>query len=111
MDIINFNEKRIADYIQAKRPPIELRKQLDLGYSFENNEIILFQIRPVWDEHIKKVEYPYARCKYVKSQHVWKVYWMRATGTWKLYEPDPIVSNVESFICIIESDMQGCFSG
>ncbi|WP_372646039.1 DUF3024 domain-containing protein [Ancylomarina sp.] len=111
MSILNINEKRVSDYIQTKRPLVELREQIDLGYSFKNNEVILFQIRPQWDDHSKKVECPYARCKYVKSQQVWKVYWMRATGTWKLYEPDPIVSNVESFIRIIESDEHSCFWG
>ena len=66
MAIININEKRIDDYIQAKRPPVELREQVDLGYFFKNNEVLLFQIRPQWDDQSKKNEYPFARCKYVK---------------------------------------------
>ena len=40
MSILDINEKRVADYIQAKRPPVELREQVDLGYSFKNNEVI-----------------------------------------------------------------------
>jgi len=111
MGIININEKRIDDYIQAKRPPVELREQVDLGYSFKNNEVLLFQIRPQWDDQSKKNEYPFARCKYVKTQQIWKIYWMRASGKWELYEPNPKVADIESFIKIIESDEHGCFWG
>lgn len=111
MSILDINEKKIADYIKDNRPPLEVRDQLDLGYSFKNNEAVLFEIRPQWDDESKKNEYPFARCKYVKTQQVWKIYWMRASGKWELYEPKPTVSNIESFISIVESDEYACFFG
>ena len=111
MSIVNINEKRVSDYIQTKRPPVELREQVDLGYSFKNNEVILFEVRPEWDDESKKSEYPFARCKYVKTQQIWKIYWMRASGKWELYEPKPKVADIESFIKIIESDEYHCFWG
>jgi hypothetical protein len=111
MRILNINEKTIADYIQTKRPPAEVRDQLDLGYSFKNNEAILFEIRPDWNDESKKNQYPFARCKYVKTQQIWKIYWMRASGKWELYEPNPTVADIHSFIEIIESDEYSCFFG
>jgi hypothetical protein len=111
MSVFNVNEKRIADYIQAKRPPVELRDQLDLGYSFKNNEVILFEVRPQWNDESKMNEYPFARCKYVKTQQIWKIYWMRASGQWELYEPNPTVTDIDSFIETVESDAHSCFFG
>ncbi len=111
MDIININEKRIADYIQTKRPPVELRERVDLGYSFKNNEVILFEIRQKWNDPSKKNQLPFARCKYVKTQQIWKIYWMRASGKWELYEPKSKVTHIQSFIEIVESDEYSCFRG
>lgn len=111
MSIPDINEKRIADYIQAKRLPLEVRDQLDFGYSFKNNEVIIFEIRPDWNDESQKTEYPLARCKYVKTQEIWKIYWMRASGKWYLYEPHPKVADIESFIKIIETDEHCSFWG
>jgi len=47
--IININESYIKKFIKDNRPPVELRDKLDLGYSYENNTIELFQIRPSWN--------------------------------------------------------------
>jgi len=111
METINFEEKIIEKYVESIRPPLELRKKVDLGYSFANNEIILFEIRPQWNDETKFHEYPFVKAKYVKSQKIWKIYWMRASGKWELYEYNPTVHSISSFIEIVEEDEHGCFRG
>lgn len=111
METINFEKKIIENYIESIRPPIELRKSVDLGYSFENNEVVLFEIRPQWNDENKFHKYPFVKAKFVKSQKIWKIYWLRANGKWELYEPNPIVHSINSFIEIVEEDEHGCFRG
>lgn len=111
METINFDEKIIENYIESIRPPVEIRNQVDIGYSFKNNEVIIFEIRPQWNDESKKHQYPFVKAKFVKSQKIWKIYWMRANGKWELYQPNPSVLNIQSFIDIVEEDEHGCFRG
>ncbi len=111
MEILNFEEKIIANYIESIRPPVEVRKQLDIGYTFENNELIIFEIRPFFMDETKIINSPFVRTKFVKSRKIWKIYWMRASGKWELYEPDPIVKDLPAFFEILDLDEYGCFRG
>ena len=111
METINFDEKIIRNYIESIRPPVEIRKKLDLGYSFGSGQVIFFEIRPQWNDDTKVHEYPFVKAKYVKSHKIWKIYWLRANGKWELYEPNPIVHSITSFIEIVEEDEHGCFRG
>jgi hypothetical protein len=111
METINFEEKIIENYIESIRPPLELRKKIDLGFSFANNEIILFEIRPDWNDETKIHQYPFVKAKFIKSQKIWKIYRMRASSKWELYEPNPTVPDITSFIEIVEEDEHGCFRG
>jgi hypothetical protein len=111
METINFDEKIVKNYIESIRPPVEIRKKLDLGYSFINNEFLLFEIRPQWNDDSNYNQYPFVKAKYVKSQKLWKIYWMRGNGKWELYEPNPTVHSINSFIEIVEEDEHGCFRG
>ena len=111
MTVLNIIEKIINDYVQTKRPPVEIRDEVDIGYSYKNGEVILFEIRPQWNDKTKIHQHPFARVKYVKTQKVWKIYWMRANGKWELYEPVSQVNDINSFIEVIENDKHGCFWG
>jgi hypothetical protein len=111
METINFEEKIIENYIESIRPPVEIRKKLDLGYSFINKEVIFFEIKPQWNDETIVHQLPFVKAKYVKSQKIWKIYWMGANGKWELYEPNPIVHSITSFIEIVEEDEHGCFRG
>ena len=111
MEIINFEEKILSNYIELIRPPVEMRNQLDIGYSFKNNEVIIFEIRPQWNDESKIHQYPFVRAKFVQSRKIWKIYWLRASGKWELYQPNPVVHNIQSFIDIVEEDEHGCFRG
>jgi len=111
METINFEKKIIENYIESIRPPVEIRKKLDLGYSFVNNEVIFFEIRSQWNDETKVNQHPFVKAKYVKSQKIWKIYWMRTNGKWELYEPNPVVHSINSFIEIVEEDEHGCFRG
>ncbi len=84
METINFDEKIIENYIESIRPPVEMRNKIDIGYSFENNTVIFFEIRPDWKGETQFHQYPFVKAKFVKSQKIWKIYWIRASGKWEL---------------------------
>ncbi len=110
-------EKEIQRFVEAMRPKnLEIRKKLDIGYSFEKQKLFLFEIRPGWNsdmeyDYEKKIQIPFAKAWYIKSRKIWQIYWMRANGNWELYDPNPFVKNLAQFFKIIELDQYGCFKG
>lgn len=111
MEILNFDEKIIANYIESIRPPAELRKSVDLGYSFSEKEVILFEIRSSSDETNQLIHYPFVKAKFVKVHQNWKIYRMRGAGKWELYEPNPTVRDLAEFVDTVEEDELGYFRG
>lgn len=109
--IINFNERLVQRFIDRRRPPEELRDQLDLGFTLENQVLEIFEIRPAWMDENIKTSTPVAKAKYVKSRGVWKIYWQRASGNWESYEPQAEVKGLAEFLEIVEEDAYGCFWG
>ena len=108
---IDFIEAQIKQFIEAKRPPIEVRDELNIGYSYINNTLEIFEIRPRWNNPDEIMHSPLAKAMFIKSQKLWKLYWMRASGKWVAYEPEPEIKSVEQLLKVIEVDQYGCFWG
>lgn len=110
--IISMYELQIKGFIESRRPADEeIRKQVDLGYSFDGQTAILFEIRPQWSDPTKIMHSPFAKLQYVKSKKIWKLYWMRASGNWESYEPHPTDPDLESILTVIGNDERNCFFG
>ncbi len=110
MTVISIVENTIKTNIENIRPPVEVRNQLDIGYSFTNNSLILFEIRPNFIDKSKIMNIEFAKARYYKSQEIWKLFWKRANGNWELYQK-PEVSNIDDFFEIVKEDKYGCFFG
>lgn len=108
---ININENKIQLFIKKNRPPAEMRDQLDLGYSYNKNVIELFEIRPIYSKPGEYQNLSFAKIKYVKTQKMWKLYWMRASGKWQGYEPLSESTNLDEILSTIDEDSYGCFKG
>ena len=52
LDIIEIME----NFIEARRPPVEIRDKVDLSYKIENQSIIIFEIRPRFKSATEKIE-------------------------------------------------------
>ena len=109
--IVSFHGKIIENFIEKKRPPVEIRDQLDIGYSYENGVLEVFEIRPFWKDQSKKLNIPVAKSKFIKSRNIWKIYWQRANGNWDPYEPQNEMRDLSEVLKIIEEDKHGCFWG
>ncbi|MCL7765426.1 DUF3024 domain-containing protein [Polaribacter sp. Z014] len=110
--IIDINEATIKSYVESLRPEdLEIRKQLDIGYLYKANVVCLFEIRPNWQNPEEKQKIEFARIRHYKTKKTWKLYWMRASGKWELYEPFPESTHIGKIIEIIKEDKHGCFYG
>ncbi|WP_029914703.1 DUF3024 domain-containing protein [Pelobacter seleniigenes] len=104
-------EKKVAEFMDRKRPPAHVRSQLDFGYCLQEQSLELFEIRPRWDVPEEILESGFAKATYVKSTRLWKVYWQRADLKWHRYDPAPEVASVEDFLQLVEEDAYSCFFG
>lgn len=109
--IVKFNDFLMKKYIDQKRPPLELRDKIDINYSSSGQSFEIFSIRPHWKKKNEKVYSSIAKFTYVKARKIWKIYWMRASGKWELYEPKREVTSLSSGLKIIDKDQYGCFWG
>lgn len=107
--------EEIRNAIQKKleliRPPEHIRMELDLSFTFENNILILFEVRPRWDDNSNIQECPFVKARYYKSRNIWQLYWMRGNLKWELYEPKTEIKTIKNLFKTIREDKYGCFLG
>lgn len=109
--VVNFNDKIIQNFIEERRPPVELRDRLDLHYTFENQVVEIFEIRPFWNDPSKKDINPIAKSRFIKSKNVWKIYWLRGNGKWNIYKPHEEAKDLSEFLEVVDIDQFACFWG
>ena len=111
MTEINFIEAQIKAFVEKKRPRQEIRSQLDIGYTFNNNVVEILEIRPQWNDATIINKMPLAKANYIKSKEVWKIYWMDSSLKWISYKPNPEVTTISKFFKVLEEDSHNCFWG
>lgn len=97
--------------LQKRRPPEDMRHQVDLNYRIEDQSVLIFEVRSRWDNKAEFFESPVAKTTWVKSQNHWKVFWMRSDLKWHVYKPKPTLKTISEFIKLIDQDKYGCFWG
>ncbi len=105
------NIEIMENYIENVRPPEHIRAKLDIGYTIENQSIILVEIRPSFKTPLTVQEFGYAKTTFVKNKNCWRVYWMHADFEWHTYEPMPAVSSLLDFLQLVDEDTHHCFKG
>ena len=104
-------EKELEKFLEQNRPPAHVRAQVDLGYRIAGQSVEIFEVRPGFRDPSTKTEISVAKTTYVKSQKVWKVYWMRQDLKWHSYPPAPQVRYLEEFLALVKEDANACFFG
>jgi hypothetical protein len=105
VDVIEVME----NFLSRKRPPEEMRDDVDLGYQIEDQSVIIHAIRPDWRDPKNKIEPPIAKATYIKKSDSWKVFWWRADQKWHSYKPKPVVGSLSQFVEVVEEDAHNCF--
>ena len=104
-------EVKVAEFVEKRRPPEELRGKIDLGFSIEDQSVVVFEIRPAFRQPDERIESPVAKTTFVKKTGKWKVLWRRADLKWHRYEPAAQVDTLEEFLAVLGKDEYGCFWG
>jgi hypothetical protein len=104
-------DKAVAKFIEARRPPPHLRRQLDLSYRIDRQSVEIFEVRPAYRDPTEIVETSVAKATYVKGASEWRIYWQRADLRWHRYEPFPTASSIEDFLAVVDEDAYCCFFG
>jgi hypothetical protein len=99
------------EYCEENGPPPHLRSQIRLEYRIKDQSIFIFHVRPSWRDPNEEIEEMAAKTTYVKSQNVWKVFWLRADLKWHRYDPCPKVKNFYEFLDLVKKDQYNCFFG
>lgn len=102
-------ENEIHALLEKRRPPIEIRSQIDHVYSFQNFNLILAELKGSWNRPEVLQEYPFARARYIKTKRKWKIYCLRPTGTWEPYQPKPEVLRLTEVFNEVYRDPYKCF--
>lgn len=110
-----FTYKRVEaltnKFIEKLRPPVHVRQELDISFRIDGQSVIIFEIRPQWDNPDKKIECMVAKTTFVRTKNIWKIYWQRADLKWHIYKPADQVDRFEEFLKIVSEDAFGCFWG
>ena len=106
-----LQETKIKELVEQMRPPVHIRNQLDIGYSYEKQNLEIYESRPRWNNKSEVDHHPFAKARFISSKNIWKIYWRRASGKWQIYEPHPEVNNIEGFFKVINEDKLGAFLG
>lgn len=104
-------ERAMEEFLAKRRPPPHIRPELDVGYRLADQSVEILEIRPQWNDKSIIREHPVAKATYVRSQNVWKIFWVRADRKWHGYKTDATVATIEDFLKIVDADEDGCFWG
>lgn len=100
-----------AEFLAKKRPPEPIRKELDLIYRIEGQSVLVYEVRPRWNNPSEIMEEPVAKTTFIKAHNHWKVFWMRADLKWHSFPPKPIVKTIDHFFQLVVEDEHYCFFG
>lgn len=94
-----------------KRTPAHLKDKLRYEYEVADQNVIIYEIRPVWNRKDEHTKLPVAKLTYVNARKIWKLYWVRGSGKWEKYEPLETALDLNALIREIDKDSYGCFFG
>lgn len=103
-------EKAAEAFMAVRRPPVQVRDQVDFEWRIDGQSVELLEVRPAWDRPTEIMRRPFAKATYVRRTNQWRVYWMRSTLKWQAYEP-AVVGSVQAFFDLVDEDRLQCFFG
>ena len=103
-------DKLIGEYFRNRVPP-EHRDKLRYKIRIEGHNVLLFEVRPRWDNPDEWLVLDFAKLRFIRSQNIWRLYWKRASGKWELYEPKGEEKNLKILVDAVKQDQFGCFFG
>ncbi|MHB9053527.1 MAG: DUF3024 domain-containing protein [Thermoleophilia bacterium] len=94
-----------------ERVPVQLWEKLRLDYRIKGHDVVMFEVRPDWQDTRQKIETPVAKFKFVRTVDEWRLFWMRADLRWHRYDICPPSPDLNDLVQEVDRDIYGCFFG
>ena len=94
-----------------RRSPAHLADKLKLAYEVKGHNVVVFEVRPDWQDPTHRMRTPIARFRFVRTTRVWTLFWMRADLKWHLYAPAKAVADLVSLVAVVDRDEHCAFFG
>lgn len=82
----------LARFMERRRPPVEVRGQVDLLHRIDGQSVVIYEIRPDWQDPATKTETPLAKATFVRTQ-------------------DAEARTFAEFLAVVDRDELCCFFG
>ena len=103
-------EKLVGDLCR-RRTPEHLRDELRFEYEIDGHSILIWEIRPRWDDPAATFKMGVAKLRLFRSRNEWKLYWMRRDLKWHEYDPERNIGGLDDLVEEVEIDQYGAFFG
>jgi hypothetical protein len=100
-----------GEFLSKRRPPPEIRDKVDFRADINGQSVTIVSVRPAFGDPGRKAEQPIAQARWIGTQKVWKLFWMRADLKWHSYEPLPESPSIATLLTEVDCDPHGCFFG
>jgi hypothetical protein len=94
-----------------KKTHDQYKDELIFEYRLVNHDVLILEIRPMWNNPKEKTETSVAKLKFNRTKNLWQLYWQRASGKWLKYEENSENKDLSILVTEIEKDSFGCFFG
>jgi hypothetical protein len=106
--------KRIEGILEPfcrRRSPAHARHQVRTEYSVKGHDVMIVEVRTVWDDPTRWMEYGVAKLKFNRKAGEWGLFWQRASLKWEAYEPLAQSRDLALLVEEIDRDPHCCFFG
>ncbi len=103
-------DKLVGEYCR-NLAPTHIQNKLKYNCRVEGQNVFLYEERPRYDNPKEWLTIDFAKLRFIRRYNLWRLYWMRASGKWELYEPKSESKRLEALVHTIEQDDYGCFFG
>ncbi|MCW8830730.1 MAG: DUF3024 domain-containing protein [Gammaproteobacteria bacterium] len=103
-------EKIVGEYCANKTPP-HIKDKLQITFKIINNEVWIYEKRPIWNNPSEWSEMPVAKTKYILKTKQWTLYWADRNSKWHIYNEIRPNKDIKKIIQEIDNDPTGIFWG
>ncbi len=113
MAIRDLDRKRIERELDAfcDRVPKHIRHQVCHAYRIAGSDVVLFEVRSVWNDPGQSREHPVAKFRFNATRELWQLYCRHRDLKWHSYTRLPAVGSFEILLREVERDPTGIFWG
>jgi hypothetical protein len=104
----------IDDTIRAlsqRISPPRLAGKLRFVCEIDGHSASIIEERPPWEGSGEWTRMPCAKFRYVRTQAMWTLYWMRRDRKWHVYDPETKKRDLPTLVRVVEEDKYGAFFG